>query len=374
MTNILGMAHFFRDWLEELGWNSAEKNYLFRGVSSKNYDPAEPSAYRRLLKDEFDLPTRNKKTLSNLLKINKDLIDEARFRGYDQKYDRILSDLEILGELQHFRAATCLIDFTFNPAVALWFACQESSKKDEDGKYGKVIAVRNDEKIKEVCPEWLSKKKKIECFFKTDESGEYPIYRWQPENITNRVERQEGVFLFGGGKIEIEDECYIHEANKIFFLQGLRGIYNVHEEVLFPDFDGFVHRNAQNIPYNLNPTVIGYRAYNRGHYDKAIDSFTEALRYKPDSVELYYMRGRVRFEMKLYAEALEDFDKSLGLESSRSSYFHPLVYWQRGCLKAEVGQHNEAREDYRIGLQLAQKINRTKIIALIEEDLAKLES
>ena len=338
MTNIIGMADFFQDWLEGLGWKSAEKNYLFRGVSSKYYDPGEASTYRRLLKDALGLPTEGKrKTLSNLLKINRDLIDEARFRGYDKKYDRVLSDLEILGELQHFRTATCLIDFTFHPGIALWFACQPSSEEGEDGESGKVVAVRNDESIKEVHPEELLKKTKIEDFFKADESGEYPIYRWQPKNITNRVERQDGVFLFGGGQIELEAECYIHRVTKIFLLGGLQGIYNIHEEMLFPDFDGFTRRNAQNISYNLDPKDIGYKSYNRGHYEKAIDSFTEALHHRTDSIELYFMRGRARFEMKFYTEALEDFDKVLNLNDEPDPYFHSLAYWRRGCLKAEVG-------------------------------------
>ena len=368
MTNILGMTDFV-NWLKGLGHKSGEKKYVFRGVSSKKYDPVEASAYRRILKNEFGRPDRsNRKTLSNLLKINRDLIDEARFRGFDRKYDRVLSDLEILGELQHYRAATCLIDFTFFSTIALWFACQPSSEEGEDGKYGKVIAVRNDEKIKEV---QLSKEKKIEDFFKADESGEYPIYRWQPENITNRVERQEGVFLFGGGKIEIEDECYIHCVDKMFTLNALREFWSTHEEILFPDFDGFVRRHAQDIPYNLDDKEIGYTAYRRGHYQKAIDSFTQALCHKPDDMASYFMRGRARFEMKFYAKALKDFEKILNLNET-FPYFHTLTYWRRGCLKAEMGQHDEAMEDYRIGLQLAQEINRTDIIALIEEDIAKL--
>ena len=232
--------------------------------------------------------------------------------------------------------------------------------------------MRNDEKIKEVRPEWLSKKK-IEDFFKSDESGEYPIYCWQPENITNRAERQQGVFLFGGGKIEIEDECYIHSVDKVFTLRALRGFYNTHEEILFPDFYGFARRHAHDIPYNLDNYVIGHRAYHRGHYQKAIDSFTQVIRHKPDSVESYFGRGCARFEMKIYAEALKDFEKVLNL-NEYGIYFHPLAYWRRGRLKAEMGQHNEAREDYRIGLQLAQKGNQTDTIALIEEDIAKLES
>ncbi len=351
------------------------KKYLFRGVSSKKYDPIEASSYRRLLKDELGLPNQsNRKTHQNLLKINRDLIDEARFRGYDQKYNRVLSDLELLGELQHFRAATCLIDFTFFPGIALWFACQPSSEEGKDSEYGKVVAVRNDKRIKEVRGEWLSQEKKIEDFFKIDENREYPIYRWQPEDITNRVERQEGVFLFGGGKIEIEDECYIHRIEKSFVLTLLREYYNTHEEILFPDFDGFVRRHAHDIPYNPDPKNVGYRAYKRGDYQKAADSFTQALCYESDSIESYYMRGRARLQMKFYPEALEDFERVLNLNEPYV-YYHILAHWQRGCLKAEVGQHNEAREDYQIGLQLAkQKTNLTDLIDQIEEDLAKLES
>ena len=68
MTNISGITGLI-DWAEGLGWKSGEKNYLFRGVSSKKYDPVEASSYRRLLKNEFGRPEgRNRKTLSNLLK------------------------------------------------------------------------------------------------------------------------------------------------------------------------------------------------------------------------------------------------------------------------------------------------------------------
>ena len=64
-----------------------------------------------------------------LLKVNKDLIKEARRQGHDQKNGQQLSDLELLAELQHFRAATCLIDFTRSALVALWFAVSQTPKK-----------------------------------------------------------------------------------------------------------------------------------------------------------------------------------------------------------------------------------------------------
>ena len=113
MRHTVSSLTKFMDWLKVLDYNVEKKEYLFRGVSSKSYDAGQASAYRRLKAEDG-------KSLQNMLKVNRDLIDEARFREFDTKrYERELSDLELLGELQHFRAATCLIDFTFNPGIAL---------------------------------------------------------------------------------------------------------------------------------------------------------------------------------------------------------------------------------------------------------------
>ena len=83
--------------------------YLFRGVLNEKY-PIQASAYRRLL-DERD------QTPANLLEINKRIIDDARLEGHGpERMDSHSSDLELLAELQHYGAATCLIDFTLQCA------------------------------------------------------------------------------------------------------------------------------------------------------------------------------------------------------------------------------------------------------------------
>ena len=78
--------------------------YLFRGVTNETYE-IEASACRRL-------PKKERKNPSRLLKLTKDLIEEAQNLGHDQKNGQPLFDLELLAELQHFGAATCLIDFS----------------------------------------------------------------------------------------------------------------------------------------------------------------------------------------------------------------------------------------------------------------------
>ena len=59
------------------------------------------------------------------------LIEPARTRGFGTDSGRRLSDLELLAKLQHFGAATGLLDFTWSPLVALWFACEDTKY---DGK------------------------------------------------------------------------------------------------------------------------------------------------------------------------------------------------------------------------------------------------
>ena len=111
--------------------------YVFRGIRNETY-PIRASAYRRLKEDDRDF--------EKFLEMNKDLIDETTLRGYHERNGRQLSQLEMLAELQHHGAATCLIDFTYSAQIALWFACEQDSKTSQDSgnlPNGKVFAVYN---------------------------------------------------------------------------------------------------------------------------------------------------------------------------------------------------------------------------------------
>ena len=114
-NDIARTLNKFIDWTARF----KDGQYLFRGVTQEKYGIVA-SACRRLPKADQNNP-------SKLLKINQELIDKARGLGHDQRDGRQLTDLELLAELQHFGAATCLIDFSRNALVALWFACQTSS-------------------------------------------------------------------------------------------------------------------------------------------------------------------------------------------------------------------------------------------------------
>ena len=123
-----------------------EKSYLYRGQENETWRVTS-SAYRRLVSSsedlgrEADLPPYSLRHLyqNYLLEI----IDEIKLR-YPSTY-RDLSPLECMAHLQHNHVATGLIDFTFSPLVALWFACTDENIN------GKVIVLENNsEKIEEI--------------------------------------------------------------------------------------------------------------------------------------------------------------------------------------------------------------------------------
>ena len=258
--------------------------FLFRGVRDESYK-IEPSAYRRLPDDE----DRN---MEKLLKINQNLIKDARLQGHDLKDGRILSDLELLAELQHFGAATCLIDFTRSALAALWFACQESSTEKAKGKCqkrptekanGKVFAVLP-ALFKPITPDDLTNEKKINHFFERDKRGKYPLYQWQPKLQNHRIVAQQSVFVFGGDDGDIEastSECVILEGGKLAILGSLKQFAGINAASMFPDFEGFARLYAQDKPYSDPDVQVNMRRgdseFNNESWREAIESYTMVI-------------------------------------------------------------------------------------------------
>lgn len=263
----------FLRWAEQFN----DGQYLFRGVREKSYK-IEAGACRRL-------PEVDRYNPAKLLKINQELIDKARLLGHDQLSGDRLSDLPLLAELQHFRAATCLIDFTRNALVALWFACEQITTTESEDKVeetdGKVYAVRIDDpaRFRTITSELLEKD--IDSFFVEDENGRYPLYQWQPKLQNNRIIAQQSVFIFGGAKIEAADECIISQGAKQDLLKALDKLAGLTGATIYPDSDGFARLHVQNNP-DFEPDPQGYlqrgiEAHQKGEREEAITYYTTVI-------------------------------------------------------------------------------------------------
>ena len=142
------------------------------------------------------------------------MIEDANSRRHGWENDQRPPHLNLLAKLQHNGAATCLIDFTKNPLVALWMACRRSGKGSVKGKVNAVdISSRSPFKLVS-SDEALNKE--INHFFQGDEKTGYQLYHWQPHYQDIRMLAQQSVFLFGGGWDAIKPSvaCVISEQHK----------------------------------------------------------------------------------------------------------------------------------------------------------------
>ena len=162
-----------------------------------------------------------------------------------------LFPLECMAHLQHNKVATGLIDFTFSPLVALWFACD-----NHENTKSKVFILENDNsKIKEITtPERLQQG--LDVFFDMDQAQ---WYLWAPtlDSLavdTQRMMMQQSVFLFGLPEVDTEmitQEIIVPQEHK----EGLRTALaklGISEKTLFSDLLGFFERNTHGHLYDLS--------------------------------------------------------------------------------------------------------------------------
>lgn len=319
-----------------------EGTYVFRGVPNDKYD-IQASAYRRVPENEQNFEDKGFPTF---VEINTALIREARLRGYDQKDGRPLGDLEILAGLQHFKAATCLIDFTYSAQVALWFACAQDSKTT-NSKNGKVFAVhKGADRFIEIEPHLLTES--VPYFL---DGKEPQLYHWQPRQQNNRILAQQSIFFFGHYEFKEDAACIIEKCKKEDILTELERVSGITEMRLFPDFEGFASLRDDSVSYTpLSADEHAKRAeqsLRRHKFEEAIADYDKALYRNPGDAFIYYSRGVAKAGWKKYDAAIADYDEAIRLNPDDAS-----AYYQRGLVEAQLGQYEPAITDYDQAIRL----------------------
>ena len=175
--------------------------YAYRGQSNAQW-LLQSGATRRLAEEYGISITADPEFPELYVNYHRDtLMDPARARGYGSDSGRVLSDLELLAELQHLGAATGLLDFSWSPLVALWFACNDI---DRDGKLfmadtndaANVLRLGND-----MATEGLTT-------VLTDSVTPARVCYWEPPvagEAAHRIIRQRSVFIIGRPLVIVDD-------------------------------------------------------------------------------------------------------------------------------------------------------------------------
>ena len=364
----------FMEWASQF----TQGGYLFRGVTNEGYN-ISASTYRRLKNEDESSDVKFEK----FVQINRGLIRNVRKQDMDRRNGWKLRDLEILAELQHFRAATCLIDFTYNALIALWFACDQNSENAT--KCGKVVAVQVDREhqFREVTLELLERS--IDYFFLGNDGVMPPqLYKWQPPHQNSRIAAQQSVFLFGATEINPDHGCIILGSKKKEISESLEKVYGIDDAMLFPDFEGFAQQHNQRVPYtelaSSQYRERGLQKSQEGEYKEAIAAFTEAIKVNPSKADHYHNRGLAKQQLldllsqsqtinvKDYNPVIDDYTKSINLEPDSPTYI------LRARLRKRIGPPYKAVPDLEKALQIAKAIGHLPFITEVEGLLHELQS
>jgi hypothetical protein len=104
-----------------------------------------------------------------------------------------LTALELLAAMQHYGVPTRMLDFTFNPLIALWFAVEKHDDRD-----GRVFAIDISQRLVE--RDDASQQDPWWCRIGPGSATEWTTesWVWRPPPLEARMVRQEGCFLMGG--------------------------------------------------------------------------------------------------------------------------------------------------------------------------------
>ena len=326
----------------------------YRGQQNSRW-PLHSAATRRLIKEygndvllDPDLPQFH-------INYHRDaLLEPARTRGFGTESARRLSDLALLAKLQHFGAPTGLLDFTWSPLVALWFACQEATQD------GKLFLINTNHPI---AVARISSDEKAQDLTSAFRSGVTPphLSYWEPMltgDASPRILRQRSVYIIGRPLVPTDKglikEIIIAKEDK-HFLQGELQTLDLNHESLFQDVYGFAQASKMRPVPLLTAQAYdrkGNRHYQRQEYTEATAAYTRSINIAPDAGLTYLLRGNVYAATDRYQEALEDYDRAIVHISQIGCGIWDTVYFNRGNSKAELHDYKGALQDYTESIRL----------------------
>ena len=326
----------FLEWTQSLS-----DPCLYRGLRKASWQ-VEAASFRRV--------NRNREVEIDYLE---DLLKKARNRRFDRREGVKLHALEILADLQQNGAATCLMDFTRDSLVALWFACQsqESKEEIEDGKVV-ALSVFGNTKISEPTDEGAflegstpkSKRGVMDAILTTNK-----LWVWEALRLNERITVQKSVFVFGGKEFNQEiPTAIISKDAKQNILRDLDKGFGISSESLFPDMSGFAQENAHDKPNPINVFSYldqGFDNLIGGRFQEAVHAYTKALNMAPsDEIAsiAYDQRGRIKafFTMELL-DAVKDFDEVVRIDPQSAGAFEV-----RGYAKLGLANYQDALADF----------------------------
>ena len=362
MTSVLeGYLHKIREATSKPGV------YAYRGQSKAEW-PLHSSATRRLTNRLGDSALNAPWFPKVYVDYHREtLLDAARTRGFGVEAGREISELQLLAKLQHFGAATGLLDFSWSPLVALWFASRES---DSDGK---LFVVNANDPVHVAKLPSDSERQTIDAVFSRADNAPGVLY-WEPMwsgDAMPRILRQRGLFIVGRPLIpdnfQTIREIEVAKEHKATLVEELK-LLDISDSSLFPDIFGFSSLESVTESTNVSTPqfylIQGNQHYQERNYIPAIEAYDNSINLSPSVGELYFLRGNAKSAANLFSKAVDDYKQAiafrhqpiLGLGPTENrAVFESLVFMAHfncGNALTELSDYEAALTSYSEAIQM----------------------
>jgi hypothetical protein len=235
--------------------NKGDDFFIFRGINKCDDDSLREDRTPLLQSGAaIRLKKESKTSQLDFLQYHDNLVKYARENYKNDLYEyKSLSDLDILAQIEHTRGATCLIDFSTNFLIALYFACAATDiEKQGDGYvfFLNVNSVANEDILFNVTENnkndpistLLQRKARAKSSMKTVNNR---FWYWKPDYTNNRIRRQDSIFVFGldtqlDPKKGLKYGCIkIPVGDKQNILNELNRYFNISVLNIYDDLPGF---------------------------------------------------------------------------------------------------------------------------------------
>ena len=202
-----------------------------------------------------------------------ELLEPARTNGFGTDDGQDVSDLQLLAKLQHLGAATGLIDFTWDPLVALWFACE---RDDRDGQV-LVLDLSDSLKFQKISSE--EARHSAEEFLCSSSSHQQRFYceAMVHDEAAPQALRQRNLFVIGRPLIPKDaiSAIVISASEKVRVRKEIEDLLAVGELAPFADIQSFSAANGAQSPLRRigDPMfygLLGNLCYQQGDYLSAV--------------------------------------------------------------------------------------------------------
>jgi len=352
-TEINDIYEFIREINSLFIINGKTDKYVFRGQGDYKIGVTS-GALRRLSNTSEEINIKELADYHDLL------ITSARRFSATHNIIEGKSDLIVLSELQHYGAATNLIDFTNNSLIALFFACKSSQTvckvyclKEDTFRFLPISPSQNKNEDKNEIYEddrfsnILLKLEKNE----KELGSKKRFVKWLPHQINNRIIKQDSIFIItSNGKIsenEFDKIIIINKEKKKELLNELSIKFNITEESIYPDFFGFVlaHSVKNKVPISENEISsfyqLGLDNYFKGNFNKSVEMFNQVIKIDPKNYKAFFNRGMSFYYLKDYEKAISDLGVFIEVnDQDVDAYFH------RGYSYLALSKYEDAISDY----------------------------